>query len=522
MRSKVLPSSCLPDIQSSTQTFGTVLAVEEDEDAAGVAYEERDPRWVLAQKIVASKSFGKSLLLSKFLLYVCHRALSGRTDEISEQQIGVQVFGRKPQYNSAEDNIVRNYARQLRQRLDAYFEDEGRLEELRLSIPRGTYVPTFTRRETATAGPLLQEMPPVPIARDSWRLRGYALCGLLLAAVVGALLWMAIPRVIHAESDPSHALWSQLFNSRQTFLVPADDGIVMFQNLTGHSVHLAEYVSRSYLSVTTPYHIDQQNMEDLDAQRYTSVADLDAVLKFTRLSEEKPEHVMVRYARELHMDDLKDANAILLGSSYSNPWVELFQKSLNFEFSYAPHPNESYITNKHPLTGEAAMYRNDADTPVAQNVCSRGIGSKPEQYGLGSDRRGSDHGRDAGSSGDAVRPQRDASGAAEGEDFERNTAAVRDADRDSELRVECTAGECDRQPALLADGRCSFQASCGTDAALRADKRSSCGEFDRRVICIVFNGERCFSAIQGESGESSIYALGGCELWNMDGVGELE
>ena len=189
------------------------------------------------------------------------------------------------------------------------------------------------------------------------------MCGLLLvAAVVGALLWMA-PRVIHAESDPSHALWSQLFNSRQTFLVPSDDGIVMFQNLTGHSVHLAEYVSRSYLSVTTPYHIDQQNMEDLDAQRYTSVADLDAVLKFTRLSEEKPDHVMVRYARELHMDDLKDANAILLGSSYSNPWVELFQKSLNFEFSYAPHPNESYITNKHPLTGEAAIYRNDANTP---------------------------------------------------------------------------------------------------------------------------------------------------------------
>lgn len=347
----------------------------DDEAVARLAYKENDPRWLLAQRIVAGKSFAKSSLLSKFLLYVCDRTLSGRTDEISEQQIGVQVFGRKPQYNSAEDNIVRNYARQLRQRLDAYFEDEGQCEELRLCIPRGTYVPTFTKSETSAeiAATVLQsetaaKVVPVAVlaeaAAGTQRLRTYALCGVLLLAVVaGALLWMAIPHVTHAEATPSHALWSQIFNDRQTLLVPADDGIVMFQNLTGHSVHLAEYISRNYLSVTGPYHIDHQNMEDLDAQRYTSVADLDAVLKFSRLSEERPDHVVVRYARELHLDDLKNANAVLLGSSYSNPWVELFQKNLNFEFSYEPRPNQSYITNKHPESGEAAIYSNDADTP---------------------------------------------------------------------------------------------------------------------------------------------------------------
>jgi hypothetical protein len=190
------------------------------------------------------------------------------------------------------------------------------------------------------------------------------LCAVVLLAVVaGALVRMAIPHVTHAESDPSRVLWNQIFNARQTILVPADDGIVMFQNLTGHSVHLAEYISRSYMSVTGPQHIDARNMADLDAQRYTSVADMDAVLKFSRLSEERPERVTVRYARELHMDDLKEANAVLLGSSYSNPWVELFQKNLNFEFAYEPRPNESYITNKHPLSGESSVYANDADTP---------------------------------------------------------------------------------------------------------------------------------------------------------------
>ena len=33
-----------------------------------------------------------------------------------------------------------------------------------------------------------------------------------------------------------------------TLLVPADDGIVMIQNLTHHSVSLAEYISRDYLA----------------------------------------------------------------------------------------------------------------------------------------------------------------------------------------------------------------------------------------------------------------------------------
>jgi hypothetical protein len=137
----------------------------------------------------------------------------------------------------------------------------------------------------------------------------------------------------------------------------------MIQNLTNHSVNLWEYVNRDYLSIKSPYKIDSANMTDLDAQRYTSVADLDTVLKFSRLPEAHPDHFVVRYARELHMEDLKDANAILLGSSFSNPWVELFQKNLNFDFNYQPHPNDSVILNRHPIAGELPVYANDATGP---------------------------------------------------------------------------------------------------------------------------------------------------------------
>src|SRR5580658_2460510 len=117
-----------------------------------------EPRWQLAQRIVASRSFAKSVLLSRFLLYVCEREITGKIGEISEQQIGVHVFVRRPGYNPGEDNIVRNYARQVRQRLDHYFEEEGKSEELRISIPLGKYIPVFSPNRSP-------ELPPAPPQR---------------------------------------------------------------------------------------------------------------------------------------------------------------------------------------------------------------------------------------------------------------------------------------------------------------------------------------------------------------------
>src|SRR3984885_2666189 len=340
-----------------------------------------EPRWQLAQRIVASRSFAKSVLLSRFLLYVCEREITGKTAEISEHQIGVHVFGRRPGYHPGEDNIVRNYARQLRHRLDQYFLEEGREEELRLSIPRGKYVPVYSRnhfqehpllvvteRETDSGG-VLETVTPAAVpalvsvqpARHRWLVPG--LGALLLLACLAIALVVA-HRAPADSADPLHPLWSRLFDkSHQTLIVPSDAGIVMIQNLTGHLVPLSEYINRDYLSLKSPYKVDEQNMRDLDAQRYTNVTDLNAVMRFSHLREADTGQLTVRFARELHMEDLKDANVILLGSSFSNPWAELFEKNLNFQFLYQPHPNVSMIVNKRPQAGELLAYQNDATGP---------------------------------------------------------------------------------------------------------------------------------------------------------------
>ncbi len=131
-----------------------------------------DPHWELAQRVAAGPHFARSPLLSKFLLYVVAETLEGRGDEISEHQIGVQVFDRPPDYRTLEDNIVRSYARQLRKRLAEHFAEEGNAEPVRIDIPLGGYVPVFIRgqrttdREDAASLPAVLDSQTQPVPTD--------------------------------------------------------------------------------------------------------------------------------------------------------------------------------------------------------------------------------------------------------------------------------------------------------------------------------------------------------------------
>ncbi len=102
-----------------------------------------DPRWLLVQRVASSQQLKSSSRLRNFLLYVTECAIREAPEEATEQQIGINVFQRLPGYNSSEDSIVRTHARLLRQKLAAYFVDEGSSEEIIIEIPKGHYLPLF-------------------------------------------------------------------------------------------------------------------------------------------------------------------------------------------------------------------------------------------------------------------------------------------------------------------------------------------------------------------------------------------
>src|SRR5215471_1784672 len=93
------------------------------------------------EQILASNLFTRSEQLSRLLRYLVERHLEGRDDELKESVIGVEVFGRDPEYNPKLDPIVRTEARRLRARLTEYYEGEGRAHMARIELPKGGYVP---------------------------------------------------------------------------------------------------------------------------------------------------------------------------------------------------------------------------------------------------------------------------------------------------------------------------------------------------------------------------------------------
>jgi hypothetical protein len=340
---------------------------------------EEDPRWSVARRVAASKGFSKSKFLISFILYVCEKHLLNQTDEITEQLIGEHVFRRPLGYNPGEDNIVRNYARLLRQRLDEYFSGEGIDETIRIAVPRGGYVPIFIEedRVVGESRPQSEQMVLIEVDpsqpsekivqqllnntglrdRQVWGLR--ALCVTLFVALV-----FAVARDIHIKSPQQSAsdrFWSVFFSStRDTLLVPADSGLVIYQDLTNRRIPLAEYAAGEYQKHTSAASgIDAAMVNELGGRRYTSVVDLHLVSSISQLPAVVKNRFKVRYAREVTLDDFKQSNVILLGSFDSNPWVELFQKDLNFQFEPRPKIDDVVIHNLHPMVGESEYYKTD-------------------------------------------------------------------------------------------------------------------------------------------------------------------
>lgn len=310
---------------------------------------EQDPRWAVVKRVVSSACFCRSTRLSQFLLYVCERTILGLQDEINEQQVGVHVFDRPPDYNSSEDNIVRTQARLLRKKLEEYYATEGMADSVRIVIPKGGYVAEF-RSDPA---------PPAPEAR---RQRVHFGKPFWLAIAV-ALLLCCITFLSYQHSRAQsprgrlQSFWGLLVNShRATVLVPSDTSLVLYQIYTGQSVNLDRYVRQDFWRDDRQLPESQRWMSSsLGSLPYGNVVDLNFCWALTRSRLIDPQLANVRYARDLRMGDLKGVNAVLIGARRANPWVELFDRDNNFQGLF-DQTHRDHIRNRAPRGNEPEAF----------------------------------------------------------------------------------------------------------------------------------------------------------------------
>ncbi len=319
-----------------------------------------DPHWQLAQRVAESSYFRRGPKLRAFLLYACENAILGRHEELTAQFIGTRVFGRPPDYNLSEDNIVRVEARELRKRLEAYFSNEGRHEPVIIEIPKGSYVPVFRRREPAP------EASPasVPLSRR-WRLAFAALVtGLIVSA--GCAAWLAVERLAGERGAAEYECYSDLLGtlgtipSRETLLVLSNPPIVTFYGSavdqpTGESEGRAR-APRELLDSfgfalkqfdrTLPHHFLTVSREG-----YTGIGEAVGAYHLGRLFQRLGRSGRLSQSRLLNWDQVQRRDLIVLGGPSSNDWSYLDDAKSNFAIA------RGGIRNEQPLDGEQAFYR---------------------------------------------------------------------------------------------------------------------------------------------------------------------
>jgi tetratricopeptide (TPR) repeat protein len=96
--------------------------------------------------LIESGLFTEGSRLARFLIFVVESYLHGHTERLKETVIGMEVYGRPPDYDPKVDPIVRTEARRLRQKMERYYETDGRSSRVMITIPRGGYVPQIHLR----------------------------------------------------------------------------------------------------------------------------------------------------------------------------------------------------------------------------------------------------------------------------------------------------------------------------------------------------------------------------------------
>ena len=275
----------------------------------------------------------RSARLRDFLSWICEETLAGRPDHISEAQIGVHVFGRGPDYDPSADNVVRVQARVLRHKLEEYFRGEGADEPLLLDIPKGGYIPRFRSRGEAASDDATGAVQRQSEAR--WLIAVVTLAAVAVFSSAG-LVWQWLDgRRTEVSLAPPGTISSLVFrDGERTLVVAADSSLVAFQMYVGRRVTLDQYAAKQHTG--GDFEACEGDMARrfcffLSTRQYTSIADLAVCARLLRANPLRMEDVLIRHASSIDVRDLKTGNAVLLGSTYSNPWVGLFTPRLNFQ-----------------------------------------------------------------------------------------------------------------------------------------------------------------------------------------------
>lgn len=122
-------------------------------------------------RLLSDSQFHSTERNRNFLRFVAQEMFEGRAASVKAYTIAVDVFGRPSSFDPTTDPIVRIEATRLRASLAQYYESRAEEGSIRIELPRGRYIPVFTKAppqaEVVEECEEAEEQPVMPPAQPS-------------------------------------------------------------------------------------------------------------------------------------------------------------------------------------------------------------------------------------------------------------------------------------------------------------------------------------------------------------------
>jgi hypothetical protein len=318
----------------------------------GLEGEERTDRLEISEtlvqhalgEILQSAPFRASKQSQQLLRYIVDQTLAGHSEQLKERLIGVNVFGRRLDYDTNEDPIVRARAAEVRKRLAQFYIGEGKRSTIRIEISPGSYLAAFSEYRSdlvpasVNPGPEQLGLEPPKLASPSLPLptkqpvtpstNGQARRFLTISLSTVVLLCFAVGAwFLLRPSAPIDAFWEPCISASNPVLVYSGANAVYllspdFVNRYKSTHHLDSLESQG-LEFVVPFSPDTKlGSDDLIGYKndYLTIGDLAANVRVASLLAAHKKRFDLRLGDDVAFGDLRQHPTVLIGA-FNNSWT---------------------------------------------------------------------------------------------------------------------------------------------------------------------------------------------------------
>lgn len=285
--------------------------------------EERSEVFHALDEVLSSPYFCNSKRYPALLRYIVEQTLLGHGDEIKERTVGIDVFGRTPDYDTNLDTIVRYTAGEVRKRLALYYHTVDAPIQISLSVR--SYRPDFLRLVDAPLPeikPKPKESFPVTTPLDQSVIlkarRKHTSVWAIMAVSIFLLLLIGLRSWNIRRTDAVSRFWSPILDQKAPAIISL--GGVVFSPGSHNGTAVA----------SSPE----------DGNPYLSFENGLAMGRVAALLNAHGGSYRVQAAAYTTIAQIREDPTILIGA-YNNQWTYRLAEPLRFHFS--SHPDERII-----------------------------------------------------------------------------------------------------------------------------------------------------------------------------------